>query len=123
MESNYSNYMKTIELRIARVGNSGVVRLPAATLRRHHISSAVLMEERSDAIILRPTGTVAEKLSWENTAREMAASMEDWRAWDATSADGMESVPWDDGRRKVAEQAARYTTKPLAKRSRRSGAS
>ena len=31
----------------------------------------------------------ALQLSWEDTYREMAASDEDWSAWDATIDDGM----------------------------------
>ena len=31
----------------------------------------------------------AMKLSWEDTYREMAASDEDWSAWDATIDDGL----------------------------------
>jgi hypothetical protein len=47
-------------------------------LRRYRIGEAVVMEERSEGILPRPTGPVVEKLSWEDTAREMAASREDW---------------------------------------------
>ena len=32
----------------------------------------------------------AQKLSWEDTYREMAASDEDWSAWDATINDGLD---------------------------------
>jgi hypothetical protein len=35
-----------------------------------------------------------EKLSWEETAREMAASREDWSAWDRTASDGVDHLPW-----------------------------
>jgi hypothetical protein len=34
------------------------------------------------------------KLSWDDTAREMAASLEDWSAWDATTSDGLDYLPW-----------------------------
>jgi hypothetical protein len=49
--SYYSNYMKTIELKVSRIGNSRGVRLPAASLRRYRIGTAVLL------------GPVVEKLS------------------------------------------------------------
>jgi hypothetical protein len=32
----------------------------------------------------------AQKLSWEDTYREMAASDEDWSAWDAVVNDGLD---------------------------------
>lgn len=92
--------MATVRLKVARIGNSRGVRLPAAALRRYRIGEAVLMEERSDGILLRPTGRAVEKLSWEDTAREMAASGEDWKDWDSAAADGLADVPWSANRRR-----------------------
>jgi len=89
--------MATTKLKVARIGNSRGVRLPAASLRRYRIGDSVLMEERSEGILLRPTGPAVEKLSWEDTAREMATSGEDWTAWDATTADGLDALPWHGG--------------------------
>ncbi len=86
--------MATVKLKIARIGNSRGVRLPAASLRRYRIGESVLMEERSEGILLRPTGPVVQKLSWEDTAHEMAAAGENWLAWDATAADGFDELPW-----------------------------
>ena len=105
--------MATVKLKVARIGNSRGVRLPAASLRRYRIGETVLMEERSEGILLRPTGPAVEKLSWEDTAREMAASREDWSAWDATVADGLDDLPWQAGRKgRVAEPPTRYRAKP-----------
>ena len=101
--------MATMRLKVARIGNSRGVRLPAASLRRYRIGDSVVMEERSDGILLRPTGPTVEKLSWADTASEMAASREDWRAWDATVGDGLRDVPWQADRRgRVAEPVTRY---------------
>ena len=86
--------MPPIELKVARIGNSRGVRLPAAALRRYGIGAAVVMEERSDGILLRRPGPAVEKLSWEETARAMSAAAEDWRDFDAVSADGLDEVPW-----------------------------
>ena len=108
-ECNYSNYMKPIELKIARIGNSKGVRVPAATLRRYGIGTSVVMEERIDGIMLRPSGLTVAKLSWEDTAREIALSAEDWSEWDATTPDGLHSHPWDGGASpRVAERTVRY---------------
>jgi antitoxin component of MazEF toxin-antitoxin module len=87
--------MKTIVLKVAQIGNSRGVRLPAAALRRYRIGKSVIMEERTDGILLRSADNSPEKLSWEDTAREMAASDEDWSEWDVTLADGIETIPWD----------------------------
>ena len=101
-----------MKLKVARIGNSRGIRLPAASLRRYRIGETVLMEERSEGILLRPTGPLVEKLSWEETAREMAASHEDWSAWDVTVADGLEDLPWQSDRKdRVAEPPARYRAK------------
>ena len=79
--------MKTTELKATRIGKSRGVRLPAATLARYRIGTTVRMEERSDGILLRIAADAPEKLSWEDTAREMAAAGEDWRVWDVTDGD------------------------------------
>jgi antitoxin component of MazEF toxin-antitoxin module len=104
--------MKPIELKVARIGNSRGVRLPAGTLERYRIGDTVIMEERSDGILLRPRGPAAAKLSWEDTAREMARPGEDWSKWDTTLADGLKSVPWDAPRaRRVAEPRPGFPAK------------
>lgn len=86
--------MATIELKVARIGNSRGVRLPAASLRRYGIGAAVVMEERSDGILLRRPGPAVEKLSWEETARAMAAAAEDWHDFEVAEADGLDQMPW-----------------------------
>ena len=104
--------MAIVTLKVARIGNSRGVRLPAASLRRYRIGETVVMEERVEGILLRPTGPSVEKLSWEDTAREMAASQEDWSSWDRTAADGMEDLPWQSAKKgQVAEPAARYAAR------------
>jgi antitoxin component of MazEF toxin-antitoxin module len=95
----YSEHMATMKLKVARIGNSRGVRLPAASLRRYRIGETVVMEERSEGILLRPTGPVVEKLSWEDTARAMATSREDWSAWDIAVADGLDDLPWQAARK------------------------
>lgn len=88
--------MPGTELKVARIGNSRGVRLPAAVIERYGIGSRVVMEERSDGILLRPVGNSVEKLSWEETACEMAAAAEDWSDWDEVVGDGLADLPWSD---------------------------
>ena len=103
--------MKTTELKIARIGNSKGVRVPAVTLRRYGIGASVLMEERIDGIMLRPAGPLVEKLSWEDMAREIALSEEDWSEWDRVASDGLEIHSWDATvPSNAAERNARYKT-------------
>jgi len=97
--------MTAIELKVTRIGNSRGVRIPAGTLERYQVGETLIMEERSDGILLRPPGTAAAKLSWEETARAMGGSAEDWSDWDEL-ADGLEAVPWAPLEpRRVAESA------------------
>ena len=108
-ESNYSYYMPRIELKVARIGNSRGIRIPAATLKRYQIGQSVVMEERSDGILLRKPGPVIPKLSWEDTAVEMERAGEDWSDWDATISDGLEQIPWEvELPRRVAEKQRTY---------------
>ena len=79
--------MKQVELKVARIGNSRGVRIPATTLARYRIGDSVVMEERTEGILLRPRRAASPKLSWEDTVAEMAAQPEDWSDWDATLAD------------------------------------
>lgn len=76
------------------------------------------MEERSDGILLRPVGEAPPKLSWADTAREMAAAAEDWSDWDATVADGLETAPWTptSPRRVAAEPAPKGASRGRPRR-------
>ena len=104
--------MKPIELKVARIGNSRGVRLPAATLARYQIGMTVVMEERGDGILLRPHGKATAKLSWDDTALEMAAAHEAWADWESTLADGLDDIPWEDvAPRRVAESKSSYRAK------------
>ena len=87
--------MRTRELKVARIGNSRGVRLPASSLKRYSVGSVMIMEERAEGILLRSAGPALEKLNWEDTAREMAVSGEDWSEWDKIGSDGLASVPWE----------------------------
>jgi len=103
-ECCYGNNMKTLELKVARIGNSRGVRIPADTLLRYGISDGVMMDEREDGILLRPRDGVGRKLSLEETARAIARSTEDWTYLDTASADGLDGLPWED----VAEGPQNY---------------
>jgi len=81
--------MKTAVLKVSRIGNSRGIRLPAALLRKYHITDTIVVEEKTDEIVLRPGRRTRPKLSWEETAKAMATAKEDWSEWDATSADAL----------------------------------
>lgn len=80
--------MKTIELKVTRIGNSRGVRLPADVIQRYKLESVVLMELRPDELAIRPKKQ--KKLSWKETYEQMAASKEDWSDLESLAADGLE---------------------------------
>ena len=109
--------MRTRELKVARIGNSRGVRLPASSLKRYSVGSVMIMEERADGILLRPAGPTVEKLTWEDTAREMAAANEDWSEWDIVDGDGLNSVPWEASKgRMLGEKRSPYGSKSSSRK-------
>ena len=63
--------MKTATLKVVRIGNSRGVRLPAPLLAHYRIKNKVSVEERPEGILLKSVKD--DRLSWEETARAMAA--------------------------------------------------
>ena len=86
--------MKVREARLIRIGNDRALRLPAGMIERHRLEEGILVEEEGDRIILRGKGS-GGKLSWEETARQMAAADEGWQEWEGTAGDGLEGCVWD----------------------------
>lgn len=87
--------------------------MPASSLKRYSVGSVMIMEERAEGILLRPAGPAVEKLTWEDTAREMATIDEDWSEWDGTDADGLDSVPWEASKKgRVREKGSQYGSRP-----------
>jgi len=83
--------MKTLDLKLTRIGNSQGVRLPVALIKRYGFSGSLAVEAREDGLLLKPKK--ARKLSWEQTYKEMAAADEDWSEWERLPEGRAE--PWD----------------------------
>ncbi len=79
---------RTIELKVVPIGNSRGVRLPKAVLDKYAIKGELVLEERQEGLLLRSKGD--QRLTWEDTFREMAKEREDWSNLDATMADGLD---------------------------------
>jgi antitoxin component of MazEF toxin-antitoxin module len=95
LECNYSSYVtKALETKLTRIGNSRGLRLPAEMIRRYQLENGIIVEQQETQIVLKPKKAL-NKLSLEETAREMGAEQENWEEWDGTAADGLESCPWD----------------------------
>ena len=79
---------RKLVLKVVRIGNSRGVRLPKAILERYAIKDALIAEERSEGLLLR--GGSDRRLSWADTAKEMAREREDWSDLEAAVADGLD---------------------------------
>jgi antitoxin MazE len=80
--------MKTLQLKITKIGNSRGIRLPADVIERYKLDKIVLLEQRPEELALRPQSR--KKLTWKETYKQMAASGEDWSDLEGTLADGLE---------------------------------
>ena len=107
--------MKIFELSLARIGNSRGIRLPSALIRKHGLEDGLVLEDRGHEIVLTPKSGSA-KLSWEETAKEMAASGEDWSEWETTVADGMEQIPWETNLAAKTKKKAKIKSAPVSRR-------
>ena len=76
------------ELKLIDIGNSRGIRLPKVMLQKYGWTDSLVVEETDDGVFLR--GGAANRLSWEDTYRAMAAEGEDWSDLDATVADGLD---------------------------------
>ncbi len=79
---------RTIELKVVAIGNSRGVRLPKTILDKYAIRGELVLEERTEGLLLRSKRD--KRLSWEDTFREMAKEREDWSDLDPTVADGLD---------------------------------
>jgi antitoxin MazE len=82
---------ETKDVKLVAIGNSKGVRLPRGTLMKYGFVDSLVLEETDQGIFLRRKEK--EKLSWKETAQEMAREVEDWSDLDVTVADGLEHEP------------------------------
>ncbi len=82
----------TRDIKLITIGNSRGVRLPRELLRKYGISDILVLEERSEGILLR--GSSGAKMSLDQTFAEMAMAQEAWHDWDGTAADGLDTLKW-----------------------------
>lgn len=87
--------MKTQTLKIVRIGNSRGVRLPAAWISHYRLGERVIAEAHPKGLWLRPASD-AGALSWEATARAMAAETrtggDEFADLEVAATDGLDSL-------------------------------
>lgn len=81
------------DVKLIKIGNSKGVRLPKAILQKYAFSDSLLLEETDKGVLLRQKG--GDKLSWEETYKEMANEQEDWGDFEVTLFDGLKEEEFD----------------------------
>ncbi len=75
--------------KLISIGNSKGVRLPKRLIEKYHLHDTLELEEKNEGILIK-TDMPEDKLTFEETFREMAEEEEDWSDFDAVIGDGIE---------------------------------
>ncbi len=67
------------ETKLVPIGNSKGVRIPKSMLLKYRLQEQIVIEEVGDGLLIRAKDS--ERLSWEDTYKEMAQEKEDWSDW------------------------------------------
>ncbi|MFZ0451680.1 MAG: AbrB/MazE/SpoVT family DNA-binding domain-containing protein [Desulfatiglandaceae bacterium] len=91
MDKQLISKVKTIK--IVPIGNSKGIRLPKTLLQKYGFSENVIIEEKSDGLLLKRS--TDRKLSWEEGFKEMDREKENWDSFDSTLMDGLDEENFD----------------------------
>jgi antitoxin MazE len=91
---NYNNYILSIwgdcmESKLINIGNSKGIRLPKKLIQKYHLDEKLTLEEKKEGILIK-ADIPDNKLSWDETYKEMAKEKEDWSDFDNLAADGID---------------------------------
>ena len=75
--------------KLITIGNSKGIRLPKKLIEKYHLHDSLNLEEKKDGILIK-ADLPENKLTWEETYREMAAAKEDWTDLDLLADDGID---------------------------------
>jgi len=76
-------------IKLVPIGNSKGIRIPKPLIQKYGFSHNLLLEETEQGLLLRAQKD--EKLSWEDTFKDMANEKEDWSDFDIAVFDGLDS--------------------------------
>ena len=82
---------KKMQAKLINIGNSKGIRLPKKIIEKYHLHDILELEERKDGILIRQDNP-DDRLSWEETYREMVESDEEWSDLDKLADDGLEQT-------------------------------
>lgn len=78
-----------MQAKLIDIGNSKGLRIPRNLINKYHLQTKLNLEEKADGILIK-ADVPENKLSWEDTYRDMGKAKEDWSDWDITIADGID---------------------------------
>ncbi len=67
------------EIKLIPIGNSKGIRIPKQMLLKYRLQEQIIIEEVESGLLIRPKET--QKLSWEDTYKEIEKEQEDWSDW------------------------------------------
>ena len=88
------NQTRTRSIKLVPIGNSKGIRISKALLRKFDFGDSLVLEETQNGLLLRKKDD--DRLSWEETYKEMAEDKESWEDFDATLLDGLEDEHFED---------------------------
>jgi antitoxin MazE len=108
LKGNYCNYMKPfLECKLTAIGNSRGIRVPQAVIEKYGLEGGILVEALEDRLVLRPAKPMTSKLSWKETYKAMAKDETVESDWVGTDHDGLEEIPWEEGKAKDKKSRAK----------------
>ena len=78
-----------MESKLINIGNSKGIRLPKKLIQKYHLDEKLTLEEKKEGILIK-ADIPDNKLSWDETYKEMAKEKEDWSDFDLITADGID---------------------------------
>ena len=75
--------------KLVNIGNSKGIRLPKKLIEKYHLDETLILEEKNEGILIK-ADIPDNKLSWEETYKEMAKEKEEWTDFDIVDADGID---------------------------------
>ena len=87
------NQVRTRDAKIVPIGNSKGVRIPKPLLEKYGLKDSLLIEETDKGLLLR--NKKDNKLSWQDTYKEMAKEQEHWEDFDDALLDGLEDEDFE----------------------------
>jgi len=78
-----------MESKLINIGNSKGIRLPKKLIQKYHLDEKLTLEEKKEGILIK-ADIPDNKLSWDETYKEMAKEKEDWSDFAIITADGID---------------------------------